>query len=123
MNPLDYSLCRDTVTVYRKEKEGIFRQVLENCLLTWEEQIVTDTYGTRKGVEFLLIHPGETQAVFPGDRVFAGIGPEIGPEQWGEFLPAAVAGLGQVSYVRIYRWDGRICHTEAGTRQPVRPQL
>lgn len=121
MNPLDYSLFGDTVTVYRKEKDGISRQVLENCFLSWEEQVVTDTFGTRKGTEFLLICPGKTQTVFPGDRIYAGIGPE--EVQWGEFLPAAVPGLGQVSYVRTYRLNGEICHTEAGSRQPVRPQL
>ena len=123
MNPLDYSLCRETVTVYRREKEGIFRQVLENCFVTWEEQTVTDVYGTRKGVEFLVIHPGDTQQIFPGDRVYLGVGPELKSEQWGVFLPAAVPGVGQVSYVRTYRWGGKLCHTEAGSRHPSRPQL
>lgn len=123
MNPLDYSLCTDTVTVYRKESEGVFRQVLDNCFLSWEEQVVTDKFGTRKGVEFLLICPGDTQKIFPGDRIYAGVGPEAEEVQWGEFLPAAVPGLGQVSYVRVYRLDGENCHTEAGSRQPVRPQL
>ena len=83
--------------------------------------MVTDAYGTRKGAEFLVIHPGSAQQIFPGDRIFAGVGPE--EVQWGEFLPAAVPGLGQVSYVRVYRLAGGICHTEAGSRQPVRPQL
>ena len=123
MSILDYGLCRDTVTVYRLEGEQVSRQVLENCFLTWEEQSVTDIYGTRKGTEFLLIHPGKTQAVFPGDRVFAGEGPQITKEDWGSFIPAAVPGLGQVSYVRLYRWDGQLQHCEAGSRQPVRPQL
>ena len=123
MNPMDYSLCRDTVTVYRRQEQGIFRQVLENVFFTWEEQTVTDTLGTRKGADFLLILPGEEQTVFPGDRIFAGTGPEIGEEDWAAFLPCAVSGLGQVSYVCVYRHDGRICHTEAGSRQSVRSQL
>ena len=123
MSIFHYDLCRDVVTVYRLQDGGVLRQVLEDCLLTWEEQTVTDVYGTRKGTEFLLIHPGKTQEVFPGDRVFAGIGPEISKEEWGGFIPAAVPGLGQVSYVRLYRWDGKLQHIEAGSRQPVRPQL
>ena len=28
MNPLDYSLCNQTVTLYRKEGNGVKRQVL-----------------------------------------------------------------------------------------------
>lgn len=123
MSIFHYDLCRDAVTVYRLQDGGVLRQVLEDCLLTWEEQTVTDVYGSRKGTEFLLIHPGKTQEVFPGDRVFAGIGPEISKEEWGGFIPAAVPGLGQVSYVRLYRWDGELQHIEAGSRQPVRPQL
>ena len=123
MSIFHYDLCRDTVTVYRLQEEGVLRQVLEDCLLTWEEQSVTDLYGTRKGTEFLLIHPGKTQKVFPGDRVFAGVGPQIAKEDWGSFIPAAVPGLGQVSYVRLYRLGGELQHIEAGSRQPVRPQL
>jgi hypothetical protein len=120
---ITYDLCRDTVTVYRLQEAGVHRQVLEGCLLTWEEQIVKDVYGSRKGTEFLLIHPGKTQEVFPGDRVMQGIGPEITKEEWGAFIPAAVPGLGQVSFVRSYRWGGELQHIEAGSRQPVQPQL
>ena len=120
---MEYDLCRDTVTVYRLQEEGVHRQVLEDCLLTWEEQTVKDVYGSRKGTDFLLIHPGKTQAVFPGDRVLAGIGPEITKEEWGAFIPAAVPGLGQVSFVRSYRWDGELQHIEAGSRQASHPRL
>ena len=123
MNPMDYSLCRDTVTVYRRQGQGVFRQVHRNAFLSWEEQTVTDTLGNRKGTDFLLILPGQEQTVFPGDRIFAGVGPEIGPEEWGAFVPCSVPGLGQVSYVRVYRFDGQICHTEAGSRRRMRTQL
>ena len=123
MNPLDYGFCRDTVTVYRKSSDGISRQVIDGCFLSWGEQAVTDVRGSRKGTEFLLIIPGEEQLVFPGDRVYAGIGPEVTEETWGAFLPAAVSGLGQISYVRLYRLAGELCHVEAGSRQLARPQL
>lgn len=123
MNPMDYSLCRDTVTLYRRQEHGVFRQVLEHAFLSWEERTVTDTLGTRKGTDFLLILPGKEQTVLPGDRVFPGIGPELETGDWESFLPCAVPGLGQVDYVRRYRLDGQICHTEAGSRQQTRSQL
>lgn len=99
---VDYSMCCQTVTVYRRTETGIFRQVIPGCFFQQEE---------RKGEspEFLLIQPGEEQLIFPGDRIFDGIGPEIRLEDWGASAPAAEA-----SYARVYRWEGKFCHTEAG---------
>ena len=121
--PIDYSLCRDTVTVYRLQRDCVLRQVVERCLFQWEEQTVTDASGSRMGRSFLLIVPGTVQNVFPGDRVYEGIGPEITLQEWPQFIPACVQGLGQVSYVKPCRWDGQLRHVEAGNRRTVQPQL
>ena len=112
--PLDYSLCRQTVTVYRKQGDEIRRQVVDGCYYGWQEQEITDEWGCRRETTFLLIMPGSTQQVFVGDRVYDGIGPEA--VQWQSFLPVNVAGLGEVAYVKPCRWDGEICHVEAGRK-------
>lgn len=121
--PIDYSVCRDTVTVYRLQEDKVLRQVVESCFITWEEKFVTDATGTRMGRNFLLILPGDRNEVCLGDRVFDGIGPEITAQQWSAFIPACVPGLGQVNFVKPCRWEGEICHIEAGNRRTAQPQL
>ena len=116
MNPLDYSLCTQTVTVYRKQADRILRQVVENCYFRLEHQHKVEALGSRREKAFLLIVPGEDPCVFAGDRVLEGIGPEIEMEQWNRFIPALVDGLVEVSYTAPYCWEGSICHVEAGGR-------
>ena len=115
-SPLDYRLCDQTVTVYRKRGQEILRLVVEGCYLQRQAERSVDTLGCRVEHSFLLVMPGETQRVFPGDRIMAGIGPEIGPEDWAGFLPAAVDGLYEAEYAAPYYWDGAICHVEAGRK-------
>jgi len=58
--------------------------------------------------------PGESQQVFPGDRVYEGVGPiEV---DWDTFIPVLVEGLGEVAYATAYYWQGDFCHTEAGRK-------
>ena len=64
--------------------------------------------------KFLLIQPGESQLVQPGDRVMAGIGPET--VDWATFLPANIPTLSQVAYATAWYWEGKHCHTEAGRK-------
>ena len=109
MNPLDYSLCTQTVTVYRKEDTGVCRFVLENCYLEMEVCEHTDVLGKQQAFRFLLIMPGQEQLVFPGDRIVEGVGAEV--EAW-----AQTNGFAQVEYATLCRWDGCICHTEAGRK-------
>lgn len=111
---LDYRFCDRTVTVYRLENGAVQRQVIKDCYYFWETRHVKDATGTRQDTKFLLIMPGCTQRVFPGDRIFDGVGPYITAEEWHRFLPALVAGLGQVAYVRPCLWDGEVTHVEAG---------
>jgi len=116
MHPLDYSLCTQTVTVYRKQGNEILRQVVENCYFQLEQKRNVDAMGCRREKAFLLIMPGETQHVFPGDRVMEGIGPDVRPEQWNRFIPALVEGLAEASYATPFCWEGTVCHVEAGGR-------
>lgn len=116
MNPLDYALCTQTVTVYRRQGENITRFVLEGCAYSWKQVREMDVLGCRKETKFLLIVPGDTQRVFVGDRIYDGIGPEVSVEEWAGFLPVNVPGLGEVGYVQPCFWDGTLCHTEAGRK-------
>lgn len=111
---VDYSMCCQTVTVYRKKADSIVRQVIDGCFLQWEDRIGFDREGFWQEGEFLLIQPGQEQLIFCGDRIFEGIGPEISLVDWESFVPSAVNGLGEVNYTRVYRWEGKFCHTEAG---------
>ena len=114
--PVDYGMCTQTVTVYRKTPEGITKTVIPGCFLQWQEEIAFEQVGMRKERKFLLIQPGEAQLVFPGDRVLEGIGPEISEKDWAAFLPVRVNGLGEVVYATVYRWQGIFCHTEASRK-------
>ena len=111
---MDYSLCCQTVTVYRMEKGQLQRRVLEGCHYEYEDHLVQDVPGGRLERRFLLIVPGTEQRVFLGDRIYDGIGPE--GVDWCAFLPVNVPGLSQVAYVRPCWWGSEVCHIEAGRK-------
>ena len=114
MTPLDYSLCCQTVTAYGVREENVKRQVLENCYFAPETGQEAALTGKSRLKKFLLIIPGD----FPlqtGDRIFAGIGPEV--TDWETFLPAAVEELYEISFVKPCYWDGELVHWEAGNRK------
>ena len=114
--PVDYGMCCQTVTVYRKNQQEIVRLEIPGCFLQWQEEIAYVQNGKQWERKFLLIQPGERQMVFPGDRVFEGIGPEITADDWITFLPVCVPNLGEVAYATAYCWQGCFCHTEAGRK-------
>ena len=114
--PMDYSMCCQSVTVYRKTPTGILRMVLPDCFLQWQEEVSYGRLGRELERKFLLIQPGESQLVFPGDRVLEGVGPEIAETQWSAFVPELVTGLAEVAYAKVYHWQGTFCHTEAGRK-------
>ena len=116
MNPIEYLFCDRTVTVYRKEQGQVKRLVVENCF--YHHQLVQREtgYGKRLDRLFLLVMPGQHQRVFPGDRIYDGVGPAAGDIDWGSFVPAAVEGLSQVAYVTPYYFGGRLHHWEAGRK-------
>ena len=115
MNPLDYSLCDQTVTVYRKEEETVSRKVIANAFLAAKVSCPNEPYGKSKEKTFLLIIPENAAPLQCGDRIFDGIGPET--VAWQAFVPAAVSELYEISYVKPYRWNGEITHWEAGNRK------
>ncbi len=110
--PIDYSFCNRTVTIYRKQKNQVLRQVIENAYFQRQEQQKADTLGQSTRQKFLLILPGNVQNVFPGDWVMDGVGPEAA--NWCEVTQKK--GAGEVSYAEAYYWDGVLCHMEAGRK-------
>ena len=105
-------LCRQVVTLYRSQEQGITRHVVEGCFYNYEDAVTQDVPGGRLERKFLLVIPGDV-AVFPGDRVYDGIGPE--DVDWDSFLPVCVPGLSIAQYVHRYSWGG-LDHTEAGRK-------
>lgn len=115
MNPLDYSLCNQTVTFYRKTGEQIRREVAGNCHLSCKYREATESYGKSLEKKFQLIIPAGGFAPQCGDRVYAGIGPE--EVTWETFLPALIPALYEVSFVSPCYWEGELAHWEAGHRK------
>lgn len=111
---MDYGLCDETVTHYRKEGGKILRKVLENTRLIRQTATPTEHYGKSKEKKFLLIIPGDFP-LHPGERIFAGIGPEV--TDWETFVPAAVEELYEISFVKPCYWEGELIHWEAGNRK------
>ena len=114
MNPFDYSLCDQTVTVYRKVGDEVIRQVAENACLSAKYSTPPENYGKSLEKTFRLIIPGDFP-VYPGDRIFAGVGPVN--VDWQGFLPATVPEVFEVSFAKPCYWDGEVAHWEAGNRK------
>lgn len=115
-NPFPYPLCDQVVTVYGLLDGKVTRRVVENAYYAYEDVRRETEEGSRLDRRFLLILPGDSQVIFPGDRVYDGLGPEITADAWETFLPVTVPGLSEAEYARVWRWDGRIAHTEAGRK-------
>ena len=114
MNPFDYSLCRDKVTIYRAEGENITRRVVDGVYLACSCMTPVENYGKSLEKKFRLIIPGN-HPVECGERVYRGIGPET--VDWQRFLPAVVPELFAVSYASPCFWEGEVIHWEAGNRK------
>ena len=98
--PVDYSLCNQTVTVYHKEGDTITRTVHPRAFLDFCKTLTTDKTGSREANSFLLVIPGDSQAVFVGDKVLLGVGKEITTaKEWTALVPVKVPGLVVVNYV------------------------
>lgn len=141
----DYRLCRQTVSLYHAEfgPGGAFaceRRVMRGAYMELRRSWSADRLGDWEETGFLLVLPSgadgrpvwagpeeygrleaaereERFCVRLGDRVMEGEGPEIGSrEEWERFIPAKVEGLAVVKQVSVYRWQGEVCHVEAGAR-------
>ena len=114
----DYSLCRDTVTVYHEEDGAVTRAVHPRAFLGSKKTENVDRTGSSEANGFLLVIPGSTQACRVGDKVMLGEGPQVPPGDvmawWRTLIPTKVDGLVVVKHVEVKRWDGAIVHTEAG---------
>ena len=113
--PVDYRLCNQTVTVYHKDGDIYTRTVHNRAFLDFRKTQSVDKTGSKEANSFLLVIPGAAQAVFVGDKVLLGEGPEIADSKaWASFNPKEVPGLVMVKYVDPKYWNGKIVHTEAG---------
>ena len=109
MNPCDYSLCTHTVTVYRREKAGIFRQVLEGCFFGRKGVFRDTETGAVLSRPFLLILPADRGSIRLLDWICPGVGPEVSPEDWKRLVPE----LFQVRQCAPRYFQGELCHWEA----------
>ena len=114
--PVGYSLCNQTVTIYHWDKaETYTRKVINNAFLDFKKVQNVDKTGSTEVNTFLLVIPGASVPVAAGDKVFAGVGPEIASrEDWAAFIPAKTPGLVVVKWVDPKFWHGSVVHTEAG---------
>lgn len=113
--PVDYRMCNQTVTVYHKDGDAYTRTVYEQAFLDFRKTMTVDKTGSTEANSFLLVIPGGTQAVFTGDKVMLGVGPEIATRgAWASFRPDNTPGLVVVKYVDPKYWNGEMVHTEAG---------
>ena len=113
MTPMAYPLCCQQVSIYRNTGGVVSRQVLQGCYLNWQDCLSDGETGPRFQRKFLMIVPGAAD-VRPGDRVLEGAGPE--EVVWDSFIPVNVPGLCQADYVTAHKWQGQVCHVEAGRK-------
>ena len=114
MNPFDYTLCRQSVTLYRLHDGIVNRQLLHNCYFAPETGQKAVLTGKSRLKKFLLIIPGNRE-IRTGDRIYAGTGPK--EVEWQSFVPALEPALFEASFAKPCFWEGRICHWEAGNRK------
>ena len=111
-SPVRYDKCTQTVTVYHKDGDTITRTVHPRAFLDFRKTRNVDKTGAHDANSFLLVIPGDTQAVFVGDKVMMGAGPA--DILWPSFIPAKVQGLVVVRYADPKYFGGQLVHTEAG---------
>ena len=113
--PVDYAKCNQTITVYHRNGDTITRTVYNRAFLDFKKTENVDKTGSREANSFLLVLPCSSQAVFIGDKVILGEGPEvISREAWAAFIPAKIHGLVVIGYVDPKYWNGEMVHVEAG---------
>ena len=116
-SPVDYRLCDQTVTIYHWDGGKTYtRKVIEEgAFLDFKKVQNVDKTGSKEVNGFLLVVPGPVVPVAVGDKVMAGVGPEIASrEDWAALIPSKVNGLVVVKWVDPKCWRGSIVHTEAG---------
>lgn len=113
--PIDYRMCKQTVTVYHKDGDSYTRTVYEQTFMDFRKNQTMDKTGSKESNSFLLVIPGDSQMVFVGDKVMLGEGPEVSTrEAWAALIPATTSGLVVVKYVDPKYWGTQMVHVEAG---------
>ena len=113
--PVDYAKCNQTITVYHRNGDTITRTVYNRAFLDFKKTENVDKTGSREASSFLLVIPCSSQAVFTGDKVILGEGPEVvSREAWAALIPVKVPGMVVVGYVDPKYWNGEMVHVEAG---------
>lgn len=111
-SPLDYSLCDQAVTVYRRKKDGsVARAVHPRAFLDIKKVRNVERTGSSDAMSFLLVVPGDAD-IREGDRVLRGEGPE--EVEWASLIPSKVRGLCVVRWADPKYREGGISHIEAG---------
>ena len=105
--PLDYSLCRMTVTVYHRADGS--RHILNNVHYEFTDERTVVKGQAVRSRSFLLVIPGGWD-IAPGDKVVLGEGPE--DCSWQQ-LNGAIPTLGVVVSVKPRYLNGQLCHMEA----------
>ena len=104
--PLDYGLCRMTVTVY--DKTG-GRRVLPDVHYEFTNESASAAGKTAADSSFLLVIPG-SDPIAVGDKILPGVGADI---PFDALNPARFPTLGIVRSVKPRYFMGKPCHTEA----------
>ncbi len=113
--PVDYRMCRQTVTVYHKEGNAFTRTVHKKAFLDFRKNQTVDKTGSKEVNAFLLVIPCDVQTVFVGDKVVLGEGPEVSSQsQWTAMTPTTMPGLCVVKYADPKYWGTQMVHVEAG---------
>lgn len=120
----DYSLCQQTVTVYRFDGSTLTRTVYHKAYLDSKKTESVKLTGSSESNGFLLVIPNgiagnATPDVRVGDKVAHGEGPTPSAgddvaEFWRSLIPTKVPGLCVVRHVSQKYWAGRPVHVEAG---------
>lgn len=104
--PLDYSLCRMTVTVYAPDGR---RRVLSGVHYEFTHTLTVSGGMDEHSRGFLLVIPG-ADPIAVGDKVVLGIGPEN--MEWKALNTVQVPTLGVALTVKPRYFQGQLCHTE-----------
>lgn len=115
--PLNYSLCNQTVTVYRADNTDGFKctkKVYEKkAFLDFKKAVSVDKTGNRETNSFLLVIKGNAD-LKPKDKVLLGVGGDIkSREEWAKFIPSTQANLVVIESVDPKYYNNEIVHVEA----------
>ena len=53
--PIDYRMCTQVITVYRKSAQGILRLEIPNCYLQWQEELRHSQLGRLDRLSYVVI--------------------------------------------------------------------